>query len=63
MFMCDFLFLRIRHFLAIMTTKGFSRPQTPDFQKIKSHFVISTDSKSPAIKCFKTGLIYPYKLP
>ena len=31
----DFLFLKIRCFLAIIATIGFSRPQTPDFQKKK----------------------------
>ena len=32
---CDFLFLKISFFLAIIATIGFSRPQTPDFQKQK----------------------------
>ena len=31
-FICDFLFLKFRCFLAIIATIGFSRLQTPDFQ-------------------------------
>ena len=47
-------------------------PQTPDFQTRKSHVKkfnsilhfcnISTDSKHPAIRFFRTGLIYAYIL-
>jgi hypothetical protein len=58
-FTCDFLFLKISCFIAIIATLGFSGPQTHDFQNKKSHMKnlnsfqhfgnILTDSESPAI--------------
>ena len=69
-FSCDFLFLKMRCFLAIMATVDLKhlifKNEKLHMKKLISfkHFGnISTDLELPAINFVKTGVIYSYTLP